>query len=230
MFISGRPRGDEGGGARQDAGRDPVQRLQGARLFQHRAGPGGQQHIGHEHGNQHDEGDGEQHHIVAQADIADIDQRRRQRDIEQHGLRIAERHQQAGEEGQADIAGFLRRDVLRQQSRRPEFPGNISEIEGAGDLDGDKDLGEGLRHEGKAENDGGEIGHVAEHQAEAHEEGLAKIRAERAGDDRGDPGSGNGGGDKQRSGIGKQGGKAHGWAPSSALFYIRQALPSIDRR
>ncbi|MGO8085273.1 LysE family translocator, partial [Rhizobium leguminosarum] len=39
---------------------NPVQRLQGPRLSQHRAGPRGKQHIGHEHDDQHHEGGGPQ--------------------------------------------------------------------------------------------------------------------------------------------------------------------------
>ena len=63
---------------------------------------------------------------------------------------------------------------------------------------------------GEAEHDGGQIGEVADHQAERHEQRRAEAGAERARDQRGDAGAGNGGGERERAAIGKEAGEGHG--------------------
>ena len=104
---------------------------------------------------------------------------------------------------------LLRLDRLRRDACRPEGVGEPGEIGDAEPFDGEEDHAEGLRHEGQAEHDGGQIGQVAEHQAERHEQRRAEAGAERAGDQRGDARAGNGCGDGERAAIGDEAGKGH---------------------
>ena len=107
------------------------------------------------------------------------------------------------------LGAFLRLDILRQQPGGPELVGDIDEIEGAEDLDDHESRGEGLRDEGKAEDDGRQVDEVAKHEAEPHVEGFAKSGTKRTRDDRRHARTGNGGRDEEGSAIGKKGGEAH---------------------
>ena len=93
--------------------------------------------------------------------------------------------------------------------RGPEGVGEAGEIGDAEPFDDEEDHAEGLRDEGEAEHDGGEIGEVAEHQAERHGQRRAEAGAERASDQRGDARAGNGGGKRERAAVGDEAGKRH---------------------
>jgi len=117
--------------------------------------------------------------------------------------------------GKVGAAGL---DVLRDQPRRPELPGDIDEIERAEILDDQEGRGEGLRDDRKAKNDGGQIAEIAEDQPQPHEEGRAEAGAECACDDGGHAGAGNDGGDEKRAAIGKKCGRCHGSLLNGALL------------
>ncbi len=146
--FSGRAGRDVGGGAvpRMPAA-TRFSDLQCLRLFQQRARPGRQ--AGYRaaarpaaRGRSADQGAAR---IRAARSHAMIDQRRHQRHIEQHCLRVAERDQSGPDRKDSAAArDCLRLDVLRQQPGGPELPGDIAEIERAGDLDDQESGREGL--------------------------------------------------------------------------------------
>ena len=148
---------------------------------------------GNQHDHQHDDGAGDEDAVVGRGQCVQVDQRRGQRQIEDHRLRVAERHGEPGEEARQQPAlALLRLDRLRRDACRPEGVGEPGEVGDTEPFDGEEDHAEGLRDEGEAEHDGGQIGQVAEHQPERHEQRRAEARAERASHQRSDARAGNG--------------------------------------
>src|SRR5690606_37006130 len=101
------PERDRGGGTHHEARGGAVERLQRARRGKQAAGPGGEREIGHQYDEQHRDRDRGQRGIVGEADGTQIDEGRRQGDVEDHRLGIAERDQQAGEEAGRETAARL---------------------------------------------------------------------------------------------------------------------------
>src|SRR5829696_8289997 len=73
-----------------------------------------------------------------------VDEDRQEREIEHHHLGVAHRDGEAGEEEpQGTLAGGVRRERVGGDGRRPEPPGEIEEIAGAGVFDDQENAVEG---------------------------------------------------------------------------------------
>jgi hypothetical protein len=136
-------------------------------------------------------------------EILQIDQRRQQREIEQHRLRIAHRQQQpATQQFCALSAHRLRR--RRDGGRMPQFPGEIEEVGGAEVFQNEKERLEQGGQSSESEHRRRQPQNIAEHQAE-HEPDHARTSAcQDAREHGGDRRSGRGGGQRKHDGEGGQ--------------------------
>ncbi|EXL02570.1 hypothetical protein BG36_14670 [Aquamicrobium defluvii] len=204
------PGGNGCGSPHHESRRRAVEHLQCPWRRQEPACPRGKHQIGQQHDGQNHRRDQGKNHIVGQGDAVQIDNGRRDREIEHHGLGIAERQGQPAEETRQKPAprpaGL---DVLRRDAFAPEAPAKPGEIKHAEPFDDRENHAELLGNEGKTEHGGGQVEQIAEQETDQHGEGRAESGAQRPRDQCGDTRAGDGGGNTQRRTVGQEAGWRH---------------------
>lgn len=160
--------------------------------------------------HQHDEHRDGQFEPREHADVAQVDERRQQRQVEHHDLRVAERHQEARHEHPPRRACARQRRAGGVGRRAPHLPGKEQKIARARELQHDEQAVERMRDHCEPRDRAAEPHRFPDPHREQERQHVAHAVGEHARDERGDARAGRAGGDEQGEGEYGKRGQRHG--------------------